>query len=208
MATKPMLLNTLSGTQIARALLSGDIGSGAVIFGTIASGAVSSGTIGANSVVSGNLASGSVNGSAIASGTITEDKLDPNIAFEVAEQLVDVDNIIAAENISGGVGIAVNVSGLGVAAGAGVASRMPAIGVAASATASGGSVRTALDGEHFNLYTFAGTDRGKRAFIDLSGNVTVTAPSASGNIVQPIATVLNASGLMLRMDSNTTQILD
>ncbi|MEM3097457.1 MAG: hypothetical protein QXU32_01890 [Nitrososphaerales archaeon] len=189
----------------ADAVRSGHIAAGAVSSGQIASGQVGSPHLAANAVLSGHIGPNAVHSGNIASGVIGTHHLASGFAVERAEYLGE-DTYIAAEPISGGRCVAFDANGNLVMARANNPNRMPAIGVVLDNFTSGSVVDFIHKGRAQSIFFNFSGQLGKRLYVGVSGELTASPPTQSGNIVQRFAVANTGSGAFVAPDLDTIRI--
>lgn len=198
--------NVLATPHIANAgILSASIASGNIGRGHIAATAVASAQIAAGAVGHGLVTDYGIISGKVASGAITEEGLASGISIDISET-VQEPSYRAALAIAAYEAVYFSASGYFSQAQAGVATKMPAVGIAGAAIASG-AIGTILGfGRVTNTAWALSGSEGKVVFCGTSSEITKTAPSASGAVVQRMGQIVADRTIMLLPDVIAVQI--
>jgi hypothetical protein len=173
----------------------GAVGDETVTSGKLASGAVIGNRVADFGLVSGKYASGSITGQALASGT----------TIDIAE-IIQETTYLADAPISSYLGVQFSTSGYFNYTQAGAVGTMPAIGISVANILSGAIGIIQTKGRVTNtVWDFSGYI-GKLVFTGVSSEVTVTAPSASGQCIQRLGKVIGGQTVYLSPDLTFMQL--
>lgn len=189
------------------AITSGKIASGIIAGVHIKDASILSGQIGAG-VIGDTLLSdfGLISGK-YASGSITEQALASGISIDIAE-VGQEPSYRAGELISAFLGVQFSTSGYYGHAQAADADTMPAVGLAIANIASGALGTFHHTGRIGNpSWDFSG-HVGELLFLGTSSQVTVTAPSASGQCAQRVGKVIDPTTIFLRPELIYVQLAE
>lgn len=168
----------------------------------ILSASLAAGVIGDTLVANFGIVSGK-----IASGVITEQQLVSGLSIDIAE-IAQEPGYRAQDLISAFLGVQFNISGYFNFAQAGDISSMPAVGITTANILSGQIGTFRYGGRLGNAaWDFSGYV-GRMLFIGTSSEVTLTAPSLSGQCVQRIGKVIDEDTAFLRPELTFVQIAE
>jgi len=179
---------------------------------SLANTAVTSAKIGTGAVGGPLLQDGGILSGKIAADSIAEACLASGISIDLSEITRDPSYRAGAPLVSGALAVeayeAVVFTGSGIfgQAQAGNPNRMPAIGVTPAGVASGAVGAFHMLGRITNTgWVFSGYE-GSRVFVGTSSQITRTAPSASGVIVQRMGQIVGDKTVIIAVDPYTVQI--
>lgn len=183
---------------------SGKLASGGVIADVVADRGVFSGKIASGAIAGDAIASWGVISGAIASGIITEQNLVSGISIDISE-LAQEPSYRAAVLISGFLGVQF-VSGYFNYVQAGAPTVMPAVGLSIANIVSGAIGTFQYAGRLTNPnWDFSGYV-GSLVFLGTSSEVTLTAPSASGQCAQRVGKVVGPTSIFVRPELAFVQL--
>jgi len=192
----------LAGGILSAAIGVDEIGKEHIRDGEIVSAAIGAGEIGDALLMDYGVVSGKV-----ASGAITENELASGLSIDISE-MVQEPSYRAEDLISAYLGVQFSISGYFDFAQARVATTMPAIGITTANILSGQVGTFRYQGRMTNPnWDFSGYV-GKLLFLGLSSEVTLTAPTASGDCVQRIGKVVDADTIFVRPELFYAQIAE
>jgi len=186
-------------------ILSASYGANVIATPHIAAGGILSGAIGAAVIGDALLANYGIVSGKVASGAITENELVSGISIDIAEMMQEP-SYRAQQLLSACLGVQFNISGYFNYAQAGDISSMPAVGLTIGNILSGqiGTFRhlgrIANGGWNFSGYV------GRLLFTGTSSEVTLTAPSSSGECVQRIGKVIDYGTVFVRPEMLFVQL--
>lgn len=194
---------------LAGGILSGAIGADVIGKEHIRDANIVSAAIAAGIIADALLADYGVVSGKVASGTITENELASGLSIDIAEMVQEPSYraqvlISAATNL----GVQFSVSGYFSYAQARAVTTMPAIGITTANILSGQVGTFRYQGRMTNAnWDFSGYV-GKLLFLGLSSQVTLTAPTASGDCVQRVGKVVDADTVFVRPELFYAQIAE
>jgi len=190
---------------LAGGILSGAIGADEIGKEHIKDGEIVSAAIGAGIIADVLLANYGVVSGKVASGAITENELVSGISIDIAEMSIEP-SYRAEDLISAHLGVQFSTSGYFDFSQAADINSMPAAGITLANILSGQVGSFQHRGRVKNsAWSFSGYV-GKAVYAGLSSEVTLTAPSASGQCVQRIGHVIDDDSVFLTPDPFFVQL--
>jgi hypothetical protein len=188
-----------------QAITSALVAGGALATPHIANQGILSASLGAGEIGHAHIANYGIVSGKYASGSITEEALASGISIDISETTQEP-TYRAVQNVGAYEAVMFTASGYFNLAQPGTAGRMPAFGIAAAAVNSGqlGTVltfgRVTNTGWNFSGYI------GNQVFVQMSSEIAVSSPAASGNYVQRMGQVVAPATVFLIPDPTFIQI--